>query len=314
MFSPCANAADGAVGVSSASTCVKCLGEVAQDQRPHLLRAQVVGVVIAGRQHVGADHDAPPNLGAESRRAGALIQIAQIFAVLTQAEAHAVIACEVGRRLGGRDDVIGGQAVFRVRQRNVDDLGAGVAQPGSALLPQRLDFLRHAVGRGIRAARRCAGPCTPRAQAAAIIRHRHIGAGGILRVVPRHGTEQDRRNPAPCGQTAPDGPATRRTPPRPSASSAHRSASSRRCRRTMPADGSSRRCRCRSLPSPAAPPPRPPSRRTNRRAPAPRRVLPALPRVFHRPVGARSCWTSPWRTRPCWSCPGTPRRRAADWR
>ncbi len=40
--------------------------EVALDQGADLLRAHVIGVVIAGRQHVGADHQAPPHLGAEA--------------------------------------------------------------------------------------------------------------------------------------------------------------------------------------------------------------------------------------------------------
>ena len=41
-----------------------------------------------------------------------------------QAVAHAVVAGEVRRGLGRRDDVVGRQRVFRVRQRDVDDLGA----------------------------------------------------------------------------------------------------------------------------------------------------------------------------------------------
>ena len=44
--------------------------EIALDQRAHLLRPEVVGVVVAGRQHVGADHDAPLDLACRSRRRG----------------------------------------------------------------------------------------------------------------------------------------------------------------------------------------------------------------------------------------------------
>ena len=62
-----------------------------------------------------------------------------------QAVAHAIIAREVRRGLGRRDDVIGGQRIFRVRQRDVDDLGAGGREPFDPLLPQRLDLVRHAV-------------------------------------------------------------------------------------------------------------------------------------------------------------------------
>ena len=45
------------------------LVEVALDQRAHLLRLEVVGVVVAGGEHVGADQDAPAHLLAEARRA-----------------------------------------------------------------------------------------------------------------------------------------------------------------------------------------------------------------------------------------------------
>ena len=45
--------------------------KVARDERAHLLRLDVVGVVVAGREHVGADQDAPAHLRAEARRARA---------------------------------------------------------------------------------------------------------------------------------------------------------------------------------------------------------------------------------------------------
>ena len=50
------------------------------------------------------------------------------YAVDAQAVAHAVVAREVARRLGGRDDVVSREALLGVRQRNIDDLGAGLRQ------------------------------------------------------------------------------------------------------------------------------------------------------------------------------------------
>src|SRR5687767_8378556 len=41
------------------------LVEVALDERAHLLRLEVVGVVVARREHVGADQDAPADLAPE---------------------------------------------------------------------------------------------------------------------------------------------------------------------------------------------------------------------------------------------------------
>ena len=45
------------------------LVEVVLDERAHLLRLEIVGVVVAGREHVGADQDAPAHLLAEARSA-----------------------------------------------------------------------------------------------------------------------------------------------------------------------------------------------------------------------------------------------------
>ena len=49
--------------------------EVLVDQLPHALGFQVVGVVIAGGQHVGARHDAALHLGAEALAARALVEV-----------------------------------------------------------------------------------------------------------------------------------------------------------------------------------------------------------------------------------------------
>ena len=69
-------AADGVAGVRMTSTpACEHLLEVALDQRAHLLRLQVIGVVIAGRQHIGADHDAALDLAAETGGAGLLVHV-----------------------------------------------------------------------------------------------------------------------------------------------------------------------------------------------------------------------------------------------
>src|SRR3546814_10126772 len=48
--------------------------EILLDQRAHLLRLGVIGVVITGRQHIRADHDATLHLAAEPRAAGILVR------------------------------------------------------------------------------------------------------------------------------------------------------------------------------------------------------------------------------------------------
>src|SRR3569832_946332 len=83
------------------------LFEGVADELAQLLRLQVIRVVIAGRQHVGADHDAALHFRAEAFAARALVEIEQIFRRLTAVtETHAVVAREIRRGLGGCDDVI----------------------------------------------------------------------------------------------------------------------------------------------------------------------------------------------------------------
>ena len=119
--------------------------EVLQDARAHFLGAQIIGVVITGREHIGADHDPALDLMAETGAAGVLIGAVQVRAVDAIAVAHAVIAGQVRRGFRRGDDVIGRQGVFRVRQGNVDDLAAGRLEPVDPLLPGLVDLGRHAV-------------------------------------------------------------------------------------------------------------------------------------------------------------------------
>ena len=82
-------------------------GEIARDQGPHLLRLAVVGVVIAGRQYIGADQDAPAHLGAEAGGAGRFVHLVEALAFDPEPETDAVIAREVRGGFGWGDDVIG---------------------------------------------------------------------------------------------------------------------------------------------------------------------------------------------------------------
>src|SRR5262249_13066011 len=53
------------------------LGEVPGDEGPHLLRLAIVGVIIAGAQRVGAEHDAAFYLGTEALIASVAVHLAQ---------------------------------------------------------------------------------------------------------------------------------------------------------------------------------------------------------------------------------------------
>ena len=99
--------------------------EIHGDAAADLERADVVGVVESGRQDIGADGQAALDLLAEALGAAGLVEVGQAGRPLgAVAEAHAVVAGQVGRGLGRGDDVIGRQGVFGVRQADLDDLGS----------------------------------------------------------------------------------------------------------------------------------------------------------------------------------------------
>ena len=100
--SPIGNAVVGVVGETSTSTCCEGRLEVARDERADLLGLAVVGVVVAARQGVRAEHDAALDLGAETGRAGQrhdLLGAAGAVVADPQAVAHGVEAGQVGRAL-----------------------------------------------------------------------------------------------------------------------------------------------------------------------------------------------------------------------
>ena len=119
--------------------------EVALDERPDLLRLEVVGVVVAGRQGVGPEHDPALDLGTEALAARGEVA-GQDVAVRPEArpEADPVVAGQVGRRLGRRDDVVRREPVFGVRQADLLDGRAGGLERGHRLADARLDAGLHA--------------------------------------------------------------------------------------------------------------------------------------------------------------------------
>src|SRR5262245_54208732 len=169
----------------------KTVLEVLLDQRAHLLGAQVIGVVIAGREYIGADHDAAAHFRAKPLRASVLVHVDDVLAGFTQAVAHAVIAREVGGSLRRGHNVVGRQRVFGVRQRDLDELGAGRLQPGRALAPELFNFGRHAV-EAILPGNADLHAIDGLADRRLVVGHSDIDRGGVLRVMPGHRAHQDR--------------------------------------------------------------------------------------------------------------------------
>ena len=125
MRSPSANAGVGLVGIAIKSTRLERDLVVAADERAHLLGLQVVRVVVARAEHVGAEQDPALDLGPEPGVARAIVHVAERRRIgRAIAIPHPVVAREVGARLGRRDEVVDRDGVRAVGQRDVDDLGA----------------------------------------------------------------------------------------------------------------------------------------------------------------------------------------------
>ena len=110
--------------------------EVVADQAADLEGLVVILVGIAGREGEGAEHDPPLDLGAEplgpaghhhpdQRRQVLLAGILGREILGPVAVDRAVVAGQVAGALGRGDDVIGRDAVLRVRQRDLLDRRAG---------------------------------------------------------------------------------------------------------------------------------------------------------------------------------------------
>ncbi len=102
--------------------------EGVDDQGPDLLGLAVVRVVVPGRQGVGPEHDPTLHLGAEAGRPGGAYHGLDVVPVHSQAVADPVVARQVRRGFGRRQQVIGGQPVGQFGDRALRHRGPGGRQ------------------------------------------------------------------------------------------------------------------------------------------------------------------------------------------
>src|SRR5204863_9863592 len=101
------------------------LCKILPDQLAHLLRAQIISIVITGAQNVSAENDPAFYFRAEtflSRAAVMIEEIPWMFGPMSVADA--IKAGEIRRSLRRCQNVIDCNGVIGVRQRNVDNLCA----------------------------------------------------------------------------------------------------------------------------------------------------------------------------------------------
>ena len=96
--------------------------EIVRDERARLLRAHVVGVVVAARERIRSDQDAPLDFGAEAGRARALVHLVDVGAVDAQAVTHAVETREIRRALRRSDQIVRRKPMLGGRQFDFDQL------------------------------------------------------------------------------------------------------------------------------------------------------------------------------------------------
>ena len=202
--------------------------------------------------------------------ARARVHVGDVGAVDAQPVAHAVVAREVRRRLGRRDEVVRGEPVHRRRHRDPLGLRARVGQRARRRLDRGLHVGLDALGVG-----ELLDDADPQALDAALelVEQRRRGRGdrrGVARVVPADHLEQQRgvgdrrRERTDLVERRRERDRARSATPR------RRSASRRPHRRAPRAGGPSRRCRSRARAARTRPRPRPPIRRSIRPAPASR--------------------------------------------
>ena len=190
LFSPKPKATEGAVGPMITSHVLKASVKSCGDQAADLLRLEVIGVVVAVREHVGADQDAALHFGAEALRPALAVHVVQV-AVFggAMAVAHAVEARQVGTGLGRRDDVVGRHRQAGIGQADLDRGRAELAVFGQRGLDGGAHVGIHAV------AEEFLGQADAQAgqrlvQVAGVVLGRALQRGRIARVEAGHGVQQ----------------------------------------------------------------------------------------------------------------------------
>ena len=108
--------------------------ELLQHHRANLQRLAVEGVVVAGREGVGAEHDATLHLGTEAGGSCGGHHLARGRGIDPESVAHTVEPAQVRRRLGRGDQVVRREAKCRRRHRDLDNGGASLFERSGRLV------------------------------------------------------------------------------------------------------------------------------------------------------------------------------------
>ena len=110
---------------------LKRVREIARDQRAHLLRLQIVRVVIAVAKHVSAQHDAPFAFGAEALAARVAVHVRKRLRVRRAVRiTYAIVPRQVRAGFSRRDDVIARDGIIGGRKADFAELAAELPAAG----------------------------------------------------------------------------------------------------------------------------------------------------------------------------------------
>src|ERR671917_499224 len=166
--------------------------KVLDDAGANLLGLGVVGVVVARREGVGAEHDAALRLVPKAFLTCFTVHLVYAVSRHAQPVAHPIESGQVGGDLCRGDDVVGRQAVPRVWQANLPHVGSRVFQPPC-------DPLDHLVRTGLYAlAHQLLHHSDPQARYSSfklrqVVWDLHVRARGVLRVVTGCRLQEQRR-------------------------------------------------------------------------------------------------------------------------
>jgi len=75
---------------------VEGIPEIITYQMPDLLCLEIIGIIVAGREYIGSDHDPAFHFPAKTFATGTAKEIIQIFRICTSiAITHSIITCQV---------------------------------------------------------------------------------------------------------------------------------------------------------------------------------------------------------------------------
>src|SRR5208337_2996797 len=114
---------------------VKRFQKIPGDESAHFLGFQVISIVVAGAQDVGAKHNAPLHLGAKPFAACPFVHLLQIR-VLSGPEsiAHTIVARQIRAGLSHADDVVAANGIIGVRKAYGNDLASQLRQQVNSLV------------------------------------------------------------------------------------------------------------------------------------------------------------------------------------